>query len=271
MRLDRAALVAMLALAAAGGCASAGHQPGATGNAGSATTHTSATGPTTTPAAGEVAIRFPPTAGRSATPAVLPHLRARGHGPRARLVGLGGLDLPGKLRTLGAGLEGFWVAVFSANNIAFNPPALLIVDHTPAACGTVRVQRASRPYYCAAQGAIDLPVSFIGQRVAPFGDAATALLASDLFNRSIEDQVGLTASRSPAILERLVLCLSGVYFTSLEPSSQAVHLGPGDETAVNDEIAAEAGHPTIPGSAGTVTVAELTGAFNQGIRTGSCT
>ena len=140
-----------------------------------------------------------------------------------------------------------------------------MIDATPVACGSTQLGTSDPPLYCVPTQSLDLTLGYIQGNVAPIGDAALALLVSDIYGYHVENVLGAfsqSAGLSPVQLAEMDSCFSGVYFYYL----QAEHaLGPGDEAAVNKLLGPDRGRLHLPGSASSVTNDQLTTAFNVGI------
>lgn len=254
-------LLSIAAVAAAlGGCGSSSSSSSTTHTStGTSTTATnSGTGPNTT--------RGLPgsPAGAKATPLSLAHVRIERPAVRPQFHGLENLTLTQKLTTLSGQVASFWGQAFQNSHLQLPPSNVTVVDQTAVTCGSQQIASSDPPQYCRQDGSIALPLQFIDRSVAPIGDAALALVVSDLYGYHVEDALGLlapSAALSPADLEKTDSCLSGVYFLVLESQHT---LTAGDESAVNTLLTAKAGPSGASGGTG-VTASDLTAAFNKGI------
>jgi hypothetical protein len=242
------------------GCGSSSH------SSARATTTTTTTAPSGAPP--NVTIRLPGTShGVRPNVAALRHLpEVHASGIRAHLAGVDGLSLSQKLQALADNADSYWVRVSTRLSWQLSSATVTIVDQTPVTCGSSQIATTDNPAYCRADQNIALPLAFIQSNIEPIGDAAVALVISDLYGYHIENVLGVSAPSSglaPADLQEIDSCLSGTYFANwLHPSgSRAIQLSSGDEAAVNKLIAAET---ATPGGPGAVTATQLTAAFNKG-------
>lgn len=184
----------------------------------------------------------------------------------AHLTGLQGLTLPQKISTLASGVNYLWTVEFRNAGAQLTPASLAQVQDAPVSCGNQQYNSTSAPEYCPSTGTIVLPMGTIQSTVAPLGDAALLLLISDLYGYHVENALGaFNHGYTPAQLEKMDSCFSGVYFLYAESENQ---LQPTDEESVNKLLALEAptaGSATQPGA---VTAKDLANAFNQGILSG---
>jgi predicted metalloprotease len=193
---------------------------------------------------------------------MLAHATVHRSGVRPRFSGLEGLTLPQKLTTLGTSVASFWSPLFTGSQAKLPPATITIVDQTPATCGSNQIATTDPPEYCADDGSIDLTLSFIQSNVdQPIGDAADALVVSDLYGFHVEKAIGALSDSNltAADLSKMDSCFSGLYFWSIQS-----HLNATDEAAINKFIA-ETAPPGSQGSSNTATAADLTAAFNKGI------
>ncbi len=228
------------------------------GSSSSGTTSTRAlTTPATTTAASTPATT---TAASTATIASLRRIVAHRR-LQPRFKGLEGLDLSQKIQALAANAGAFWTSEFAASQAQLPPATVNVVDQTPLSCGASQIKTTDPPEYCSSDGSIDFPLAFMQSSVAPIGDAAVALVVSDLYGYHIENALGaLGGGYSRAALQKLDSCLSGVYFYSIQGN-----LTTGDQAAVNT-ILAEKAAPASGASGGAgASATDLTSAFNQGI------
>jgi hypothetical protein len=195
------------------------------------------------------------------TPAAARRLRIPPPGVRARFSGLENLTVAEKLDKISTHTAGLWAAVFQNAGLNLPPATVTIVDQVPASCDGQTVTSTDPPRYCLSNATILLPLAFMTSQVAPIGDAALALVVADQYGYHVEAALHLLGSGAPLSLvqsEEADSCLSGIYFTELFAENV---LQGSDEAAVNKILAAKAGP-----AAGGVSAAELTAAFNTGLR-----
>jgi hypothetical protein len=183
----------------------------------------------------------------------------------SRLAGLTGLSLPAKLQSLASTLGQFWTLEFRGAQVQLTEPTVNIIQDTASSCDATSVTTTDPPVYCAAAQTVELPVQYLQTNVAPDGDAALALVVSDVYGYHIENVLGALSDPdlTPTQLAVMDSCFSGTYFYYLEAENL---LQPGDENAVNQVLASiprVSGGPQIPPNAATAD--QLTAAFNQGI------
>jgi predicted metalloprotease len=226
----------------------------------SSTPTTSSTSQSATSSAGAAnkTAKLPGTTGtKRLTLATLSHasVQKRFHG---RLTGLEGLSLTQKLITLATSVSSFWSPLFQNSQAQLPAATINIIDQSPVTCGNNTITSSGTPQYCFSDASLDLPVSTIQSNIAPIGDAAVALMISDLYGFHIERALGVlnSSSLTAADLLKLDSCFSGLYFFSIQG-----HLTAADGTAVGKLIAA-----TAPpgGSPNSVTAADLLTWFTKG-------
>ncbi len=248
---------ALLAAAALGGCGSS--------SSSSSTTSSTTTTARTTPASGAHKLAGSATGAKAGLSSLDRLPRGRRQVVQAHFTGLSGLALPDKLSTLAGNVASFWAMEFRGSQLQLPPATLNVIDATPVACGATQLTTTDPPLYCVPTQSLDLTVGYIQNNVAPIGDAALALLVSDIYGYHVENVLGAfsqSARLSPVQLAEMDSCFSGTYFYYL----QAVHaLGPGDEAAVNKLLTQIAPVSSSQGSAASVTSDQLTTAFNVGI------
>jgi hypothetical protein len=177
---------------------------------------------------------------------------------RPRFTGLQSLTLTQKIEALANNVGSFWAAELQAGQVPFTPATINVVDQTAARCNANQITTTDPPEYCSGDGSIDFPLAYMQNNVAPIGDAAVALVVSDLYGYHVENALGaFGAGLSAAELQQLDSCLSGVYFYSIQGNLTA-----GDQAAVNTILAKKAAPTGTPGG---LTATDLTSAFNQGI------
>jgi predicted metalloprotease len=158
----------------------------------------------------------------------------------------------------------FWQLETQRSQVQFTEPAVNLIDQAPSPCGSGQVATTDPPIYCVPSRAVDLPLSFLQSNIAPLGDAALALVVSNVYGYHIENLLGgldPSAGLTGAQQQVIDSCFSGVFFVWLE-SQHA--LGPGDEASVNKLLAAAGGTSGSAGASG-ATADQLTTAFNQGL------
>jgi hypothetical protein len=234
---------------------------------GSSSSTTSTTTSSSTTSAAHAARRLPgATSGARPTLATLHRLpRARPHVVRARFAGISGLALPAKLTTLADNVASFWALEFQGAQVQLTPASLNLVADTPVTCGSRRLSTTDAPLYCVPDQSLDLTLGFIQSNVEPIGDAALALLVSDIYGYHVENVLGAfnpSAGLGAAQLAQMDSCFSGAYFYYLQAKRV---LGPGDEAAVNKLLAKLAPVAGSPGASAGASLDQLTTAFNQGI------
>ncbi len=227
---------------------------------GSSNSSTSSSSTPTTAATTTPRITTTTAAAPTATLATLDRITAHRR-LRPRFTGLQGLDLSHKIQALAANAGSFWTSEFAASQAQLPPATVNVVDQTPVSCGAGQVTTTDPPEYCSSDGSIDFPLAFMQSNVAPIGDAAVALVVSDLYGYHIENALGaLGAGYSPADLQKLDSCLSGVYFYSIQGN-----LTNGDQAAVNTILAEKATPPGGASGGAGVSATDLASAFNKGI------
>jgi hypothetical protein len=184
---------------------------------------------------------------------------------RPKLSGLAGLSLSDKLQTLANTVASFWTLEFRGANVQLTPATVNLIVGSPAQCGSGQLTTTDPPLYCAASESLELPISYIQSNIAPLGDAALALLVSDVYGYHIENVLGElspAAGLSAVQLAEVDSCFSGTFFYYLEALKA---LGPGDEAAVNQLLASQPAVSAPQGSGASATADQLTSAFNRGV------
>jgi hypothetical protein len=231
---------------------------------GGGSSHTTTMSKSTPSATANVSRRLPGSGGGTpATAAAAARLRISPPGVHTSFSGLENLTVGEKLDRISTHAAGLWAAVFQNARLNLPPATVTIVDQVPASCDGQTVSSADPPRYCIADATILLPLAFMTSNVAPIGDAALALVVADQYSYHVEAALHLLGSGSQLSLaesEKADSCLSGIYFTELSAEN---HLQGSDEAAVNKVLADKAGP-----AAGGVSAAELTAAFNTGLRAG---
>ena len=222
----------------------------------------SSTSPTSTPATATTPAATTTTSPAASTAALATLRRITAHrGLQPRFKGLEGFDLSQKIQALAANVGSFWTSEFALTGTPLPPATVNVIDQTPAQCGAGQITTTDPPAYCSSDGSIDFPLGFMQSNVAPIGDAAVALVVSDLYGYHIENALGaFGAGYSPATLQKLDSCLSGVYFYSIQGN-----LTNGDQAAVNTILAEKATPPGGASGGAGVSATDLTSAFNKGI------
>jgi hypothetical protein len=240
----------------AGLIAGCGSSSSSTSSTSTPTTRGATTAAATTTAATTTAGTAPSTATLATLHRITAHRRLQ-----PRFKGLQGLDLSQKIQALAANAGAFWTSEFAASQAQLPPATVNVVAQTPLSCGAGQITTTDPPEYCSSDGSIDFPLAFMQSSVAPIGDAAVALVVSDLYGYHIENALGaLGAGYSPATLQKLDSCLSGVYFYSIQGN-----LTTGDQAAVNTILAEKATPPGGAAGGAAVSATDLTSAFNKGI------
>jgi Putative neutral zinc metallopeptidase len=193
----------------------------------------------------------------------------RRSGPRAHLLGVANLSPSDKLIALAQNSNSYWLTIFKLSNLQLPAASVNVVDQVPATCGSTQISSTDGPVYCAADQSIDLPLAYMQKNIQPIGDAAMALVVSDLYGYHVENAVGAFnsgAGITPANLEQIDACFSGTYFENwLAPSpNHPIHVSAGDQRAVDQLLAGQAAAPGTPAGPGVVTADQLTAAFNKG-------